>query len=191
MEFNTPYTTPASRPTSYSQPPSYYFSLPYTSLLSPPSHSYAVADTSEPLDALIIDVEPATRRTPLDQFLDRKKRFAARSVEDILGLIYERQGIKYTMAREIDYEHCYLKSKLLETDTWRTGFNPQLDKTRGQIQSNLLALDQEKRREEVACWRDTTRLKTELREVLREFDQEKHKTGLLTSPWKSENSAGN
>ena len=191
MEFNSPYTTPALQSTSYSQSASYYFSLPYTSFLPTPSHSYSVLDSSEPLDALIADLAPGSQRTPLDQFLDRKKRFAAHSVQDILGLIYERESLRYDMTDAINQERCYIKGKLLETGQWITGLNPQLDKSRGQLEKNILALDQEIRREEVACWRDTTRLKTELREALREFDQEKHKTGLLTSPWKSENSAGN
>lgn len=191
MEFNAPYTTRTPNPASCFQSHSCSFSLPYTSSSPQASDSYAVPETSEIIDALTSDVEQGNQHGSLERFLGRKKNFAAKSVQDILGLIYERESIKYELAHAIDYEQCHLGTQLLEIDDWRTGDNPQLDKTRGQLERNIIALNQEKRREETACWRDVTRLKSELREVLREFDGEHHKNNLLSSPWKSENSAGN
>ena len=191
MEFNTPYSTPTPNPSSYLPSTFYYFSHPNTSSSPNPSDSYAVPYTSEPIDALTSEFELSNLEGSLERFLGRKKNFAARSVQDILGLIYERETIKYDMARIIDYERCHMGTQLLEIGDWKTGDNAQLDKTRGQIEKNVIALNQEKRREETACWRDVTRLKSELREALREFDQEHHKNNLLSSPWKSENSAGN
>ncbi len=192
MIFNTPYSTHEAQSPMYTTQHSYYFSVPYNAFSLPQrSDSYAVPGTTQVLDALTGGLETTLQHTPLDRFLDRRKRFAAGSVEDILGQIYERQTLKYDLIGNIEEERCYIKSKLLETGQWRTGLNPQLDKTRGQLQSTILALDQEKRREETACWRDITRLRSELREALREFDAEHHKTGLLNAPWKSENSAGN
>ena len=83
MEFNTSCTTPAPRPASYSPSAPYYFSQPYTSFLPTPSHSYAVVDTSKLLGALFSNLESGTQRTSLDQFVDKKKRFAARRMQEI------------------------------------------------------------------------------------------------------------
>ena len=100
-------------------------------------------------------------------------------MEDVLGLIYEREEIKSNNIRTIDYDSCRTKARLFEIGSWQTGADPQLDKTRGNIERELLGFEREKRFEEVACWRDMTRLKSELREVLREFDGEKRKEALL------------
>ena len=192
MEFNTTYsTTPIHLPAAYSLE-SYSFPRypPSTDSIPNPSHSAAVLDASTPLDAIADEVTSSLPQSFLDGFLQRKKRFAAKSVEEILGLIYERESLREEITYAINYQQCHLKTQLLETPDWLTGVNPQLDKTRGQLEGQIVGLDQEKRREDIACWRDVVRLKSELREALRDFDQEYHKTNLIT-PWKSENSAGN
>lgn len=191
MEFNTPYSIPTTHSSSYIHPHPSYFSQPYTPSLSKPSDSYGVLDSSETIDALSTEFELDKQQSPIDLFMGRKKRFAAKSVQEILELIYERQDIKLTMEQGIDNDRCNLGTQLLEIGDWQTGANSQLDKTRNQIERNIMALDQEKRREETACWRDVIRLKGELREAMREFDQEHHKSNLISLPWKSEKFAGN
>lgn len=185
MRFQNAYPTPSPDTSSYY---SYESSSPNASVLfsSPPlpSQSYADQDEREGdndiLDALTDGLIPNSSHS-LDQFLSGKKRFAAKSVEEMLGLIYEREQIKDEMVRKIDLESASLKEKLWETGDWLTGINPQLDKTRGQIQGEIMGLEREKRMEEVACWRDIVRIKGDLREALRDFDQEKRKENLITS----------
>jgi hypothetical protein len=83
--------------------------------------------------------------------------------------------MKYDSFRAMDYEAAGIKTKLFEIDNLRTGLNPQIERVRQNIVKELHALESEKRRETVECWRDITRLKGELREVMREFGQEKRK----------------
>jgi hypothetical protein len=71
---------------------------------------------------------------------------------------------------------------LFEIDNLRAGLNPQIERVRQNIVKELHILESDKRRETVECWRDITRLKGELREVMREFGQEKRKAALLGSP---------
>jgi len=134
------------------------------------------------LEAITHDFSSQHAEDPLAEFLAGKTRFLSQSVEDMLGLLYERERIKYDHALTIDYASCQLKTRLFETGTWRTGMDPRLDRTRGQIEGELLNLEREKRMENVNCWRDVTRLKSELRETLREFDQEKRRHTLLEQP---------
>jgi len=57
------------------------------------------------------------------------------------------------------------------------------------VEKELADLEGEKRKETVECWRDVTRLKTDLRDALREFGQQKRTADLLMptpayTPWK-------
>lgn len=172
--------------------PTYYFYLHPSYSATQPSASYAGnGGESDLLSALTDGVAEPYTTTPLTQFFTRKRAFAAKSVQEIVGLIYQREALKYDTIRAIDYQSCGIGTKLLETPDWRTGLDPRLDRTRGQLEGQLIALEQEKRREQIASWRDITRLKLELNEHLKEFNQEQHKAALLTAPWKSENSAKN
>lgn len=186
MEFNNLYPTSITM-----EPPSSPYSLPYASVhsyytlssYSQPSQSAAVYEQENHdvgvLDALTEGLS-ANSGDALDRFLGGKRQFAAKSVEEILSIIYDRERIRYDQSRRIDYESTKVNERLMEIGPWRTGLNPQIDKTRGQLQREILTLERERRMEEVACWRDITRLKGDLREALRVFDQEKRKEHLIT-----------
>jgi len=197
MEFNDLYSHPAQAPEyatvqKYSDP-TYATSYSNSSVLVPaasPSYVANTNDATDAMDAVVAGVMPEQGRDMLSRFLGRKKSFAARSVQDILGGMYERQRLKDELNHAIDYQHSRLMTKLLETDTWITGRYPQLDKARSQLERQIQSLEQERRKEDIACWRDLIRLKSELREAMREFHDEYHK-GAFLSPWKSGNSAEN
>lgn len=185
MEFHNIYSVPQSN--SYLSAHYYNFlstsDYSFLSHSAPwPSESYADPTHNENDRGVLEAITDNLTRDSsgvLDQFLTGKKRFAAKSVEEIVGLIYARDSIRYAQGRSIDYESTQLKERLFETGEWQTGLNPQLDKTRGALHRELGGLEREKRMEEVACWRDISRLKGDLREALREFDLEKRKENLL------------
>ena len=186
MKFQTPYSndyaTAAYEATQRYPDPFNASFLSYLSFLPQPSDSYAANedDAVGHLEAITDDITTQASKDPLAPFFHGQKAFLGKSVQDILGLIYERETLKTENLRRIDYDSSQLKSRLFEIDSWRTGANPQIDKTRAQIDRDLLACEREKRFEDVACWRDTTRLKTELRETLGEFQREKRKEDLLS-----------
>ena len=132
------------------------------------------------LDVLAEDLIHESKGDPLESFFLGKKAFLAKSVEGILGLIYEREHMKYESIRKIDYESCQTKSKIFELESCPTGRNPNIDKLRTNIDRDLMAFEREKRMEEVACWRDTCRLKSELREVMGDVTQEKRRELLIS-----------
>ena len=180
---------------------SFYSSIPYNhyhhSALSSPaaSDSYVPPISDGVLEALTHNITATPARDPIDAFFTAKKTFAARSVEDILTSLYERETLKYDNLRDIDYQSTTLRTRLFELQRWRLGLNPQMERVRFQVEQELTGLEGEKRKEHVECWRDVTRLKGDLRDALREFGQEQRKTDLLnTAPspsWKSRTSAGN
>ena len=116
---------------------------------------------------------------PIREFMESKKRFLSRGIEDVLGLIHERVTIKYDLLHQIDYDSCKMHSRLFPLYHFHIGLNPNVDRMRSNIDKELIGLEREKRMEEVACWRDISRLRGELREIMGEYAQEKRKDGLL------------
>ena len=72
-----------------------------------------------------------------------------------------------------------MHSRLFPLYQFHVGLNPNVDRMRSNIDKELIGLEREKRMEEVACWRDISRLRGELREIMGEYAQEKRKDGLL------------
>lgn len=116
---------------------------------------------------------------PIDSFFKGKTIFQAKCVEDIVGLIDEREQLRESIHKRIDYDYCGVKTRLHALEDFHDGLNPNTDKMKTNIYRELGALEKEKRMEDVACWRDVTRLKGDLRDALRELDQEKRKYDLL------------
>ena len=185
--YRTYYKPVSAQSSSASFPTS---TLPYVpSLTVPASDIYAPLPPYSPLGSLETHVDAMTREftVPPQQdymaaFFGGKQAFLGKSVEDIVGLIYERETMNYDSFRAMDYQAAGIKTKLFEIDNLRAGLNPQIERVRQNIVKELHILESDKRRETVECWRDITRLKGELREVMREFGQEKRKAALLGSP---------
>ena len=95
-------------------------------------------------------------------------------------MIYEREYLRDTNCYRIDRDSCYISQKLYEIYYIPLGLNPNIDKLRSNLEREMIAFEREKRMESVACWRDITRLKNDLREVMREFSQENRKGYLLS-----------
>lgn len=196
MQFTQPYNFQASQyyyqkrysPKPVAQSPQYTSSSPYyvPSLSFSPSDSATLLQTQLDtptadgiIDAITQDMPAPQSGDSIDSFFASKRAFVARSVENILGLIYERESLCYENIRKLDYEGSDVKARLLEIEKWRWGLNPQMERVRFGVEHEIRALEGEKRKEEVECFRDTTRLKTELREAMREFSQEQRKAGLM------------
>ena len=196
MRFNN--TTYPETPTYPRNPlvlSSFYSSIPYnpyhhSSFSSPAaSDSYVPPAGDDVLEALTHNITTPPPGDSIDAFFTSKRTFAARSVEDILTSLYQRETLKYDNLRQLDYEEAALKTRLHELEAWHTGMNPQMERVKIGLEHELHALAGETRREHVECWRDVTRLKTDLRDALREFGQQKRTADLLMptpayTPWK-------
>jgi len=85
----------------------------------------------------------------------------------MVGLIYEREHLKYENSHKIDYDACRVETKLLQLYEWPVGSNSNIDSTRTNLLREINGFEREKRMEEVACWRDVCRVKSDLRGVMR------------------------
>ncbi len=187
MEFTTYYPTTKQAESPTSPRSLLYSSSPSDSLSSCPRPSESSAPllaedgVYSPVDALLDGVRSVPAVDPLDRFMTAKKRFLARSTQDILGLIYERETLKYENIRRMLYESAHIGGQLRNLGDWTIGSFKDIDKTRSQLEKEIAGLEKERRGEEVSAWRDIIRLKTDLREVLKEFNHEKEKEGLLSA----------
>ena len=192
--FSSLYTPPINstrRSTSYNFPSSSTYAFTPSDSAAPYTPS---AGGSTHLDAITDCLAVKPSQDPLDSFFSAKRVFLGKSVEDILGSIYERVTLKYENLDQLKYQSTRLGSRLLQLNSCNWGMNPQIERVRIGLEHEILATDTEKRNEEVECWKNVTRLKTELRETLREFSQEKQKSALIgdtsTNSWTYNNSAG-
>lgn len=148
-------------------------SLPYLDAITdsflPPKNNSSIGD--------FFDAKKSS--DPIDNFFGAKKQFLENSIENVLGMIYERKQILYDHSKQIDYNSSKIKSRLFEIIDFRTGINPNIDKLRGNIEKEISNFEREKRMEEISCWQDVTRLKTDLREILETWSHEKQKESLL------------
>ncbi len=133
-----------------------------------------------PYDGNIDTLSQENKTDPLERFFAGKRNFLLKSGREIVGLIYEREHLKYQNICRIDYDVCRTTTLLFEIDRWHPGVNPGIDRIRTNIERELLAFEREKRMEEVACWRDFCRLKSDLREVTREFERENQREALMS-----------
>ena len=102
------YSYLAPRPPSCSDSPLFYLDLSCK-----PSESYTLpilggksTDYVRPLDVVTDELDRERVRDPIDRFFAAKKAFLVDSVEETLGLIYEREHLKYENIQKIDDEEC-------------------------------------------------------------------------------------
>ena len=121
---------------------------------------------------------------PLSQFLSDKRKFLNKSLDEVVALINEREQIKDSNIYQIDKDICKVHTKMFNLSWQRYNFNFDTDKAYHKLQQLVMALNREKRSEDVACWKDVTQLKSYLRESLKEAEQEKRKQAILKGNYK-------
>jgi hypothetical protein len=185
MNFNTGYQNPYNPVEWYQkQKPSYldlgqnqtYLSNPLNKsylTTNDATYSHVINPPEKPVFA------PLDKQDPLYSFFESKRRILGKSVEDVAGLISERQDIKYDNLHKIEYDICKVITKLYELDHWPPETNFSVERKRGQFETELLNFEREKRMEEVSCWRDVTRLRGDLRELMMEVYGEQRRQQLI------------
>jgi hypothetical protein len=119
------------------------------------------------------------KQDPLAQFLSSKRRFLNKSLDEIIELINEREQIRDNNFYQINKDICMTYTQMLKLSLHRYNINFGTDKVYNTLKQQVVALNREKRAEEVACWKDVIHLKSYLRESLKEAEQEKRKQSIL------------
>jgi|GEM_PF-1771754 len=115
----------------------------------------------------------------IDRFLDSKKEVLLNAANGILEQIYERLSIRDSNLYEIDQRIGRADSILDQLDVFELGALPVIDKRKAFIEKELITFEQEKRFEQVACWRDVSRLQGQLLELKQQIDSQSNRQKLI------------
>jgi len=118
---------------------------------------------------------------PLTAFVTGKVRILATTIDQIVDEIEERQNLGEKVMKEIVMRMSDLKEPLYQVAPF--GSSPLTvgdPRRRAAIEKALLTLETEHRREEVATWKDVAGLKRELREIAREYEEEKNRARVMS-----------
>jgi len=116
---------------------------------------------------------------PLEAFVQGKLRILEAAISQVLKEIQERELLRDMTIEDINRQQCELNTALMAVAPW--GDSPSTlgdPRRRASLEKEIAALVAEKRHEAIAHWKDVASLKSELRELLREYHEEKRK-GLM------------
>jgi hypothetical protein len=152
--------------------------LGYPYLLGIDDHYLPVASPKLASGDLGLD-SIVTHGDPIDRFLDSKKEVLLNSSKGILEQIYERLSIRDSNLCEIDGRICRANSVLDQLDVFELGALPVIDKRKSFFEKELITFEQEKRFEQVASWRDVSRLQGQLLELKQQIDSQANRQKLI------------
>ena len=130
-------------------------------------------------DKFAAEISKGIWSDPIEGLFKEKRVFLERSLEDMFLMIRDRERMKDGHLVKIDKESCAAKTRIFEVDIWQPALNKQADRIRANAEKEMSGLEREKRMEEIACWRDVSRLRMEMHNVLRDWAAEKRKESFL------------
>lgn len=113
------------------------------------------------------DYLPMQSKELLAKTLSQRLRFLKKSIDDIQALIQERQQLKDTLDSAIEKELSTTRIEIMQIEHMRL---TQMMKRKLFLESQLAALNKEKRWQAVSCWQDKVALRRELRNVEKQFN---------------------
>lgn len=180
MIFNKGFSSNSSDEQPYLHP----YNSCYTSSIVPSDYSRKTIDNYIlPFESYLstdYNIDPAHNEDDiLGSFLNSKKESLVETGKSILDQIYDRIDLKYKNLYELDQRICRAGSIICQLDVFELGTNLIADKRKAIIERELIGFEREKRFEQVACWRDISRLKSQLVEIKQQLDSQKSREKLI------------
>lgn len=131
-------------------------------------------------DALVDRIFGNTVHETADPFMVPAQRadLHHRQMDIMLELLGSRHAINYQIRKDIEYEECQARAKLYELQTRPLALGRE-SRFATELVKQLQHLQQERHAESVACWRDTSRLLTDICEQWTEYADESRKARLM------------
>ncbi len=157
-----------------SQP--YYVPL-YPNYSLPKSDENSKHDLSETLKPksahIVVD-------DPIAQFLSDRLRIIERTIREVVEEIASRERLNAKVIDAIGKDELVQKERLFQVAPNGTAvFTVGDPRRRSAIESEIAALQKERRHEDLAQWKDISGLKRDLRELLREYREESRRSRVL------------
>ena len=116
----------------------------------------------------------------IEDLVFAKLNSAEVTLDQITEEIEAREKLHERLLYELDHEICVQGEALLQVAPHGSSpFTVGDSRRRSALEADLARLKGEKRHEEVAAWKDVASLKREFRELLREYEVEKHRQQVM------------
>ena len=158
----------------------HYYAPPYQKLSSGGSESSLRQDSLETKEATVPSAEDPNRLDPLEMLMAGKLRIIETAIEQITNEIEDRENLQKVLLDTIDDQICDQKEALNQVAPHGSSpFTVGDSKRRASIEKELAALEAEKRKETCSAWKDIANLKKEMRDLLREHNEEKRRQQVI------------
>jgi len=155
-------------------------------------------DLKASLDNLVLKEKPEQEKGLLERVFSDKTKNLKASVKALISEIKLRENLDKLLLNNIDDSICRQNTYLENLKGLKAHYQPEMfekiSKTKSQLESNILELENEKRKEYLECWRDLMFMKKYLHSALKDYwDLTKKRQLLSYDPielTKNENSEG-
>ena len=106
---------------------------------------------------------------PITGMFKEKAHFGRAVIEDVIADMALRYEMMNRAILTLDYQICAVDSELMQIPYFQIGVNKDIDRLRTTLEAKAMDFEQQKMEERVASWKDITRLKTNLLEVLKDY----------------------
>ena len=153
------------------------YTRPKMEIVKEPQRPTQPFEQPDSLVSRIFSDQPVLNDDPL-LFPAQRAGLHRRQMELQLELLGARHAINYEISKQIEYEECRVRAKLDEIQKRPLGYARE-----GRFESELIKqlqqLRKERQAEGVACWRDTSRILSDLCESWTEYADDSRKARWL------------
>ena len=143
----------------------------YNSL--PATNSRISTKIENTLEDMAISTDDKKSSGVLENILTDKTKSLKATVKALLEEIKNRENLNSYLLKNLNEDICRLNSEKMNLENINTYYQFEmfldLDKIKQKIESNVLSLESEKRKEHLECWRDLMFLKKYLMSALKEY----------------------
>lgn len=116
------------------------------------------------------------------RLFEEKSFFGKARIESILGDMSERYSLLQNNVSTLDYQICRVDSLVMQLPIFALGLSKDLDKIRTSLESEVMGIEQLKMKEQTSCWKDVSRLKSDLLEAINEHSSAQTSEFFLNKP---------
>lgn len=137
----------------------------------PENASYLLAPLSTGIVSEIDFSRPYLNKDmdPVTGLFESKTFFGKARIESVLNEMGTRYKLMNENLRGLDYQICEADSMIDRLPPHAPGMSKDLDRTRTALEDSVRRLEQEKMREKVTAWKDISRLKSDLHDVMEQY----------------------
>ena len=106
---------------------------------------------------------------PISGMFHEKAHFGRSVIEDVVTDMALRYEMMNRAITTLENQICAVDSEVMQLPYFQLGFNKDLDRLKTTLEAKAMDFEQQKLEERVSGWKDITRLKTDLFEVLKDY----------------------